>query len=119
MVQSLANRSQFTFAGVKFLATSVSVQGPSPEIADMSTFDSNLVKLVPTGSYTSPGRIDVECLGFVDPLSIIGETGEVVFTTPAGAIARNVICESASSDAQVGDVLRMRMSFVPTDYVDE
>lgn len=72
--------------------------------------------LVPTGAYTDTGSIEVEALGFADPKNLIGLRGAAVFATPLGSVTRSVICESASADGRVGDVLRLRFTLKPTDY---
>lgn len=119
MAATLAQNSTFSFAGATYTVTSVSVEGPQPEIVNMSAKGGPVgqMKMVWTGSYTSPGRVTIDAFGFTDPLTLIGEQGNAVFTTPAGSITRNAICDSASVDAQVGQVLRVRMTFMPTDYI--
>jgi hypothetical protein len=119
MAVVLANRSQFVFAGATYTATSVSISAPTPEVINMTSASDPLrtIKIVPTGDYTSPGSIEVECLGFSDPTALIGVIGQATLSTRAGAISRNVLCESASVQAEVGALLRLRFSLTPTDYV--
>lgn len=114
----LANQSAFTFGGAAYTATSVAVEAPTPEIVNMTAVGDGVgtIKMVPTGAYTSPGRINVECLGFADPISLVGSTGDAVLSTSGTTITKRVVCESASVEARVGDLLRLRFSLMPTDY---
>ena len=113
-----AQGSTFTFRGSVFTVTSVSVEAPTPEIVDMTPPAAPLGRkvLVPTGDATSTGRIEVEGFGFADPNLYVSEVGQAVFSTPAGTISRQVVCDSCSVTGQVGDLLRFRLSFIPTDY---
>lgn len=115
----LSNRSQFVFAGQTYTATSVSITAPTPEVVNMTSLTDPIraQMLVPTGDYTSPGRIEVECFGFSDPKNMIGMIGTALLTTRAGTISRTVVCDSADVNAQVGALLRLRFSLTPTDYV--
>lgn len=118
MAVSLAQNSTFSFGGATFTVTSVTVDGPTPEIVNMTAKDDavGIMRMVPTGAYTSPGRIAIEAFGFSDPKNLIGTVGSAVFTTPQGSITRNAVCDSANVDAQVGQVLRVRVTLMPTDY---
>lgn len=113
-----AQGSTFRFLGNVFAVTSVSVEAPTPEIVDMTppTAPVGTRVLVPTGDASQTGRIEVEGFGFVDPLRLVTLVGMAEFQTPIGTIYRQVICDSASVTAQVGDVYRLRLSFTPTDY---
>lgn len=115
-----AQGSTFSYGGIVFNATSVSVESPTPEIVDMTTPSAPLgVKvLVPTGDATSTGKIEVEAIptALVDPALLAGTFGQIEFSSPSGSITRNVICESASVTGQVGDLFRLRMTFVPTYF---
>lgn len=115
---TLANRSSFSFRGSAYTATSVSVDAATPEIVNMTAVGDPVgaMKMVPTGAYTSPGRISVECLGFADPIGLVGTTGDAVLSTSGTTITKRVVCESASVEARVGDLLRLRFSLMPTDY---
>ena len=113
-----AQGSTFTYRGEVFTATSVSVEAPTPEIVDMTPPSAPVGYrvLVPTGDATSTGKIDVEGFGFADPLGYVATVGQAVFSTPAGSITRQAVCDAASVTGQVGDVFRFRISFIPTDY---
>lgn len=114
-----AQGSTFTFRGAVFTATSVTVEAPDAEIVDMTpaTAPNGFRVLVPTGDLGgSTGRIEVEGIGFDDPYFYVAQVGLVQFATPYGTISRQVVCDSCSVSAQVGDFFRFRISFVPTDY---
>jgi hypothetical protein len=111
--------STFTFKGVVFTATSVSVEAPEAEIVDMTPVTANIGfrVLVPTGDLGgSTGKIDVEGFGFDDPYFYVAQVGQIRFATRLGTITRQVVCDSCSVTGRVGDLLRFRISFVPTDY---
>ena len=118
MSRSLAHTATFSFVGTTYFATSVSVEAPQPEIVDMTSFSdpATSIVMVPTGAYTSPGRISVECWGFQDPKSLVGVVGQAQFITRLATITRNVVCDSASTEGQVGSLLRLRFTLMPTDY---
>jgi len=115
---SLSQNSTFSFAGGVYDVTSVAVQGPTPEIVDMTPGGAPVGQkwYLASGAYTDTGSIDVEAYGFADPINLIGVAGQAVFTTPLGSVARNVICESASVEGRVGELLRLRFTLKPTDY---
>ena len=116
MTARLANQSQFSFRGVTYFATSVSVEPPAAEIVDMTTNGTPLGqrRMIATGDALSPGGVSVEALGFADPTLLIGLLGDVTFTTPIGSVTKKAICESASVEGRVADLLRIRLSFVMT-----
>jgi hypothetical protein len=118
MSARLANRSQFSFNGTTYAATSVSVEAPQPEIVDMTSLGSPLgdPRMVPTGDVTAPGRISVEAFGFANPASLVGTIGLATFTTPLGSVSKRAICDSASVEGQVADLLRVRFSLTMTSY---
>ena len=101
--------------------TKVSVDTPQAEIADVTgLYDTttSMVK-VPTGA-TTGGSITVEFIILNSPSmnfdTMIGKTGTLAFNTTGYSLSKNVIVESASSGASVGDVFRGTMRFVPTDW---
>lgn len=114
---TLANQSTFTFKGSVYTVTSVSVEAPQPEIVNMTGLldGPKVMCMVRTGAYTSPGRISVEGFGFYDPKNLVGQFGDVSFATPSGTVGQFCILDSASAEARVGDVLRVSMTFMPTD----
>ena len=119
MARALANTATFSFMGATYFATGVSVDAPTPEIVNMTSVTNTAASamvMVPTGAYTDPGKISVDCLGCRDPSSLVGQVGEAVFTTTQATITRNVVCDSASTEGQVGSLLRLRFTLMPTDY---
>lgn len=114
----LAQGASFTFRGAAYSVTSVTVEGPTPEVTNATGIGdlAGAVVMVPTGGRTSPGSISIEAIGFVDPISLVGLKGQAAFASPAGSISRNAICESASVEAATGELLRVRMVFTATDY---
>ena len=111
--------SNFTYLGFPFQVTRISVEAKTPEIVDVTppTAVPAAKFMLATGGAVSPGRIEVECFGFVDPNTLAGTVGALVFTKAGVAsISLNAICESASLEGQVDDVFRIRMNFVTTDY---
>lgn len=118
MARALANQSTFSFAGQTYFATSVSVEAPTPEIVNMTPIDAPVgtIRMVPTGDFTAPGRIEVQCLGFNDPKNLVGVVGSAVFQTPLGSVTKNAVCDAASTEGQVGSLLQLRFSLMPTDY---
>lgn len=115
-----AHGATFTFQGVSAIVVGLSVETPKAEVVDMTSrldpIGANV--LVPTGA-TSPGAINVDyihALGGVDPQALIGARGMVVFGSPGYSISRNVILESATTEAKAGDVVRGSIRFVMTDY---
>lgn len=111
--------STFTFNGVAYSVTSVSVKAPTPEVVNMTngSHDKGKIYMVPTGDYTSPGSVEVEAIGFSDPKGSVGTLGPLVFQTRGGSVASTyAICSDASADAKIGDLLRIRFSFTLTDH---
>lgn len=104
--------------GTTYFATNVSVEAATPEIVNMTTYNAGKAAftMVPTGSFTSPGKISVDCYGFQDPSNLVGLVGNAIFTTSLGTITKRVVCDSASTDGQVGSLLRLRFALTPTDY---
>lgn len=115
-----AQGATFTFNGVVATITSMSVETPKAEIADMTGINdaSNATVLVPTGAQT-PGYVNVEYIhaqGGTDPQTVIGTRGSLVFGSPKYSVTRNAILESATTDVRSGDVVRGTLRFVMTDY---
>lgn len=114
MSLALSQKSTFTFGGFSYYVTGVTVDAPQPEIVNMTgMFDGvTTVNLVPTGGYSSPGKVTVEAFGFGNPKSIVGMEGTAAFSTQAGSFSVQAICDSASVEAQVGQMLRIRFTLV-------
>jgi hypothetical protein len=114
----LSQGAAFSFRGTKYTVTSVTVESPQPEIVDMTSASDIASKkaMVWTGAYSSPGRIVIDGLGFSDPKSLAGLIGDASFSTPGGSVSAHCVCDSASVEAKVGELLRVRMSLTITDY---
>jgi hypothetical protein len=101
--------------------TRVTVDTPQAEIADVTGLYDTTTSMVrvPTGAKTG-GAITVEFLvltnGSMDIDSMVGKPGNLTFSATGYSLSKNVILESASSGASVGDVFRGTMKFVPTDW---
>lgn len=120
MAGFVAQGATFTFCGVRATVTRLSVEAPTAEIVDMTAHNSpaNQLVLVPTGVYTG-GTIDIDYIassGGVDPATAIGKTGPAAFTGAGYAVTKKVVCESATKEAAVGQLVSGSMRFRITDY---
>lgn len=121
MAGFVASGATFTFCGVKATVTRVSVETPTAEIVDMTPSSwptGQPPVLVPTGALTG-GSIDVDFIaspGGVNPESIIGKVGTAQFSSPSLAVSQRAVCESASREAAVGDIVRGSMTLRFTGY---
>lgn len=110
----------FTFNGAVAIITGLSINTPKAEIADMTGINdpAQAQVMVPTGSF-GPGNVTVDYVhisGGIDPQSVVGVRGPLVFGSPGYSVTRNVILESASTEVRSGDVVRGSLNFVMTDY---
>lgn len=105
----------FSFSGFSGYVTGISVEAQQPEIVDMTGGSDPLGAnvMVPTGDYR-PGTITVDFL--MESVPNTGTTGQLLFTSTAYAIVRNVVLESVQVEARVGEFVRGTMKFVMTDY---
>ncbi len=99
--------------------TKISVDSPTAEVVDMTggSDDVGLNVLVPTGAWKG-GSVAVEYVagsGFDVQLLVRGY-GSLTFTSPGMSVSRQVLLESASRNASVGDVVRGSLKFLMTDY---
>lgn len=123
MAGYVASGATFTFCGVRAIATRVSVESPTAEIVDMTPTDAavNSTMLVPTGAWVGGGgTVDVEFLqtptNAVSPLAAIGKVGVASFSGKTFVINNRAICETATVEAAVGDLVRGTMRLRFTDY---
>ena len=123
MAGYVASGATFTFCGVRAVATRVSVEAPTAEIVDMTAHSAavNTTMLVPTGAWVGGGgTVDVEFLqsptNAVSPLAAIGKVGLASFTGNTFSINNRAVCESATIEASVGDLVRGTMRLRLTDY---
>ena len=120
MAGFVASGATFTFCGVKATVTRVSVETPTAEIVDMTAHNTpaGQIVLVPTGAYTG-GTIDIDYLagsGGTDPATAVGKVGQAVFSSPGYSVTKQVVCESATKDAAVGQIVSGSMRFRLTDH---
>lgn len=77
------------------------------------------IAIVPTGDW-SGGAISVDYLhagaSQVEPQTLVRTRGRLLFSSPNYSISRNVILESATTEARSGEIVRGTMRFRVTDY---
>ena len=120
MAGFVASGATFTFCGVKATVTRVSVETPTAEIVDMTAHNTpaGQIVLVPTGAYTG-GTIDIDYIagnGGTDPATAVGKCGDAVFNGVGYSVTKKVVCESATKDASVGQLVAGSMRFRLTNY---
>lgn len=117
----LANGTTFTFNSTAYTVTAIRVTSPQPEIVNMTDVDDALgsMQMVKTGDALSPGTVEIDVLGVVDPTTLVGTYGELSITgTASVGSSLKALCESATMEARVADVIRGTARFVLTDYED-
>ncbi len=117
----LANGTTFTFSGTAYTVTAIRVSSPQPEIVNMTAIDSPLGQMwmVKTGDALSPGTVEIDVLGVVDPTTLVGTYGDLEITgTAQVGSGLKALCESATMEARVADVIRGSVRFVLTDIAD-
>jgi hypothetical protein len=117
-VAGVPYNATFTFAGIAAIVTGVQVETPSAEIVDMTGVNDPLGHTVQVATGDIRGgtvAVDFIYSGSVDPQSLIGTSGQLVFMSSAYSVARRVILESASVSAQTADVVRGQLNFRMTD----
>lgn len=109
----------FTFTGgFAGKIVGVSVETPTAELTDMSAAGDpkDSIFMVPTGAW-SGGSITVEFISTgTDPQTSVKKVGSLTFASAAFSVTRQVVCESASVSAKVGDVVRGSAKFCMTDW---
>lgn len=109
----------FSFAGISATVVGLSVETPTAEVVDMTPHNAPAGQnvLVPTGHWTG-GSISVDFLytGSVDPQTLVRRSGQLIFRSTAYSVTRQVVLESASVEARVGEVVRGTLRFLMTDY---
>ena len=105
-----------TFSGG---VTSVRVDSPSAEIADMTGVNdaAEVSVLIPTGSWKG-GSVTVEYVAgsSFDVQVLVRGFGSLTFTSAGMSVSRQVVLESASRNAAVGDVVKGSLKFLMTDF---
>lgn len=114
----LAHGTTFTFKGSTFSVTSIRVQAPQAEIVDITPMAgaAGAVVMLETGEHASPGSVEIEFIGSGNPASMVRQRGQLVISGSAGGLTKNAICENATQDAKVSDIVRGSARFVLTDY---
>lgn len=110
-----SNRGSFSGS-----VTKVSVEAETAEIVDATgLYDrGDAVVLVPTGAWKG-GSISIEYIatqGLPNVSSLIRGYGQLSFRSQGFTTTKQVVLESGSSVASVGDVVRGSMKFVVTDW---
>jgi hypothetical protein len=118
MAGATAHGATFSFQGVRFTLTGISVETPVAEVANMTSATDQLgyTFMVPTGEWAG-GTITVDFLTTsVDPQTLVRRVGDLTFRSNGYSISRRVLCESASIGAQAGELVRGSLKFLMTDY---
>ena len=116
-----AQGATFTFQGVQAIVSGISVETPTAEVTDMaSAVDSvGTIRVVPTGEW-SGGSISVDYIHAgplqIDPQTLVRQVGQLLFSSPGYSVGRNVVLESATTEARAGDIVRGSLRFRMTDY---
>jgi hypothetical protein len=121
-----AQGATFTFtpggaAQLSAIVTGISVETPVAEVTDMTsaTAAAGTMTIVPTGEW-SGGSVSVDYIHAgstqVDPQTIVRKRGSLSFASAGYGVTRNVILESATTEATVGDIVRGTLRFRITDY---
>lgn len=118
-----AQGGTFTFRGIRATITGLSVETPTAEVVDMTSYAApiNTVMLVPTGAW-SGGSVTVDYVhqaGGVDPQTVVRQVGQLVFGSPGYSITRQAILESATTEARLGDRVTGSLRFRLTDYYQQ
>jgi hypothetical protein len=100
--------------------TKATVELPQAEVVDVTgLYDSTERSiLVPTGSIKG-GSVSIDFIKSASSAPVTGMIrgiGQLSFNSPGFSVTRQVILESGSESASVGDVVRGSMRFLMTDY---
>jgi len=115
-----AQGGTFTFRGFQAAVTGLSVETPTAEVTNMTPAGARVgaIVMVPTGEW-SGGAVSVDYIrksNTMDPQTLVRQTGSLTFASAGFSVARNVILQSASTEARVGDLVRGSLRFIITDY---
>jgi hypothetical protein len=116
MAGTTAHGATFSFKGVSFTLTGISVETPTAGVVDMTPWNASAATsvIVPTGEW-SGGSVSVDYLGG-DMSSLVKQVGMLTFSSAGFSYSRNVLLESATVGATVNDLVRGTMKFRLTDY---
>lgn len=104
-----------TFSGG---VTRITVDSPTAEVVDMTSVNdvAHVTRLVPTGSWRG-GSVTVEFIsGGGDPQTLVTGLGQLALSSSGLSVTKQVVLESSSVAASVGDVVKGSLKFVMTDY---
>lgn len=116
-----AQGATFTFAGFRAIVTGISVETPTAEVTDMTSAVAPLgtQTIVPTGDW-SGGSVSVDYIhagsAATDPQTLVRRRGQLSFSSQNYSVSRNVILETATTEARAGDIVRGTLRFRVTDY---
>lgn len=103
------------------IVTGISVETPVAEVVDMASAVAPVgtIGMVPTGEW-SGGTISVDYIHAgplqADPQTLVRQVGSLVFGSSGYSVGRNVILESATTEARTGEIVRGTLRFRMTDY---
>lgn len=114
--------ANFTFKAVSATVTGIQVETPVAQVVDMTgvTDPAGVIVQVPTGEIRG-GSITVDFLykaGGIDPQTLVGQVGNLTFTSTAYSVSRQAILESASVEARTGQLVSGQLKFAMTDYYE-
>lgn len=112
----------FTFKAVSATVTGLQVETPVAQVVDMTGLAdaAGVTVQVPTGEVRG-GTITVDFLyqyPGTDPQTLVGQVGNLAFTSSAYAVSRQAVLESASVDARTGQLVSGQLKFRMTDYYE-
>jgi hypothetical protein len=110
----------FTFRGFSGAITGIQVEYPKAEITDMTSVSHGLgyVVLVPTNDW-SAGSFSVDYIRTPetgDPQDHVRKVSQLTMASSGFTISKRVVCESASNEVRVGELVRGNLKFTITDY---
>lgn len=114
----VASNAVFSYRGVSGLVTGIQVETPTAVTVDMTGVTDSVGNsvIIPTGE-TRGGGITVDFIEFpADPQSLVGTYGNLSFTSAAYRVGRQVLLESASVSARVGELVSGQLKFRITDF---
>ena len=120
MAGLIGQGATFTFRGFSAAITGISVEYPKAEVANMTSMSHGLgyVVLVPTNDW-SAGSLSVDYLRHAstgDPQDQVRKVNQLTLASSGFTISKRVVCESASSEVRVGELVRGNLKFTITDY---
>ena len=112
------SNATFNYRGISGLVIGIQVETPVAVLADMTPVDAPARQTVsiPTGEIRG-GAITVDFIDFpADPQALVGTAGPLAFTSTAYSVGRQVVLESATVTARVGELVSGQLKFRMTDF---